>query len=138
MFVWRKEFELGIKSIDTQHKRLLEIGNKIYNLLASHKEEDDHFDEIYKVIGELKEYTIYHFETEENYFLKYHYPDYESHKKEHDAFIDYLNSVDYDALDENQGVFLKKLLEKIFNWVFNHIVTTDYMYVDYLKRLVSK
>ena len=136
MFVWKKEFELGIKSIDTQHQELLKIGNKIYILLESHDESNDFFNEIYKVIHELKEYTVYHFDTEEKYFLKYDYPEFESHKKEHDDFIAYLDAVDYDSIDENQGEFLKNLLSKIFNWVFNHIVTTDYMYVDYLKRLV--
>ena len=36
MFLWKKEFELGIDSIDEQHKKLLEIGNRINDLLSSH------------------------------------------------------------------------------------------------------
>ena len=138
MFVWKKEFELGIKSIDLQHKKLLDIGNKIHELLKRYDEEGDVFDEINSVISELKDYTVYHFETEEALFLKYNYPDYESHKTEHDDFIQYLNSIDYSDIDEDQGDFIKELLAKIFNWIFNHIITTDFMYVDYLKRLVSK
>ena len=50
MFVWKEEFELGIESIDTQHKKLLEIGNVINELLINHGENDDNYDEIYDVI----------------------------------------------------------------------------------------
>ena len=134
MFLWKKEFELGIESVDSQHKRLLEIGNQISELLATHDEMVDNYDEIMNVIDELKNYTIYHFKTEEDLFIKYNYPEYEQHKKEHDDFIHYLHSVDFEKVDQNQKAFLKELLAKIVNWVFKHIITTDYMYKDFLIR----
>jgi len=132
MFNWTKELELGIESIDDQHKKLLLIGNKINDLLAVHSDGDDNYDEILEVIEELKEYTVYHFKTEEDIFQKYNYPEYNQHKKEHDAFIEYLNSVDYNTIDDDQRVFLKELLKKVVQWVINHIITTDYMYKDFL------
>ncbi len=135
MFVWKEEFELGIESIDTQHKKLLEIGNVINELLINHGENDDNYDEIYDVIEALKNYTIYHFKNEEDLFIKYSYPEYEEHKKEHDAFIMYLESVDLHNIDVNQKDFLKELLTKIVQWVFKHIITTDFMYKDHLLKL---
>ena len=57
MFLWKKEFELGISSIDDQHKRLLEIGNRINDLLINHEEDDDNYDEIFMVIEELLIYN---------------------------------------------------------------------------------
>lgn len=138
MFLWKKEFELGIKSIDDQHKHLLEIGNSINDLLAVHDEDDDDYDEIMKILGELKDYTIYHFKTEEDLFIKYNYPEYIQHKQEHDGFIKYINSIDFEKIDENQTIFLKNLLAKIVNWVFSHIITTDYLYKDFLIQLGTK
>lgn len=135
MFIWKKEFELGIVSIDTQHQKLLEIGNRINDLLVAHQDGDDDYDDIMEVLEELKDYTIYHFNVEEELFLKYKYPDYDKHKEEHDAFIDYLNSIDIRTVEDQQSVFLKELLKKIVNWVFNHIITTDFMYKDYLINL---
>lgn len=137
MFLWKKEFELGINSIDEQHKKLLDIGNRINELLKNHDENDD-FDEILTVIEELKDYTVYHFNTEEELFLKYKYTDYEKHKKEHDEFIAYLDSINFQDVDKNQKEFLKDLLTKIVKWVFNHIITTDFMYKDYLIKLGMK
>jgi len=138
MFLWKKEFELGIKSIDDQHKKLLEIGNRINDLLVNHEEGDDNYDQIYDVIQELKDYTVYHFNTEEALFLKYKYPEYNQHKKEHDNFIEYIGSVNLLEIDDNQQQFLKTLLGKIVQWVFNHIITTDFMYKDYLIKLGMK
>lgn len=133
MFLWKKEFETGINSIDEQHKKLLDIGNQINDLLIHHEEGDDNFSEIYTVIEELKEYTVYHFDTEEELFVKYKYPDYDAHKKEHDTFIEYIESVDLEHVDGNQKEFLKQLLEKIVQWVFKHIISTDFLYKDHLK-----
>jgi len=138
MFIWKKEFELGIKSIDEQHQCLLDLGNRINELLVNHDDDDDNYDEIYEVIEELRAYTVYHFNTEEELFLKYNYPEYHAHKKEHDDFVAFLSSVNPEDIDENQKGFLKKLLAQIVQWVFKHIITTDYMYKDYLLRLGMK
>lgn len=132
MFVWKQDFELGLPTIDEQHKELLNIGNRIHELLKSHDEMDDDYDEILDVIDELKDYTVYHFNTEEELFIKYNYPEYEIHKKEHDDFIEYLNSVDFEEIDSDQKDFLKELLEKIVNWVFRHIITTDFKYKEFI------
>jgi len=132
MFVWKKEFELGIELIDGQHKQLLEIGNRISSLVAAHDDESDNYDDIMAVIGELKDYTVYHFTTEENLFRECNYLDSKNHKKEHDDFIAYINSVDFESIDVDQKGFLKDLLKKLINWVFNHIITTDFLYKDCL------
>lgn len=132
MFMWKKELELGIESIDEQHKKLLEIGNRTNDLLKNHEEGSDNYDEIYAVIEELKDYTAYHFKTEEDLFEKYDYDAFTTHKKEHDDFIDYIESVDLESIDENQKEFLRELLGKIVQWVFRHILSTDYLYRDHL------
>ena len=41
-------------------------------------------------------------------------------------------------IDDNQKMFLKELLGKIVQWVFKHIITTDFMYKDYLLKLGMK
>lgn len=138
MFVWKKEFELGIKSIDEQHKKLLDIGNQINELILDYSDSHNNFTDIYNLIEELKNYTVYHFDTEEELFIKYNYSDYENHKKEHDKFVDYLDSIDLNHVDENQKEFLNELLNKIVQWVFRHIITTDFLYKDYLIKLGTK
>lgn len=132
MFVWKKDFELGIKSIDEQHKHLMDIGNRIYEMLSSGVYHSDEFEnQIEAVLEELKDYTKYHFRTEEDLFLKYSYPDMAEHIKEHRGLIDYIDAFDVSEIIDSQEA-LEELLKKVINWVFHHIITTDFMYKDFL------
>lgn len=132
MFEWKKEFCIGIEEIDAQHEKLFEIGNNIHNLFMQSKD-DDVFDELVAEIDELKNYTVYHFDTEENLFKKYAYPESEAHIKEHRAFIDYLESINIFEMDENQEKSIADILKFIAKWIFKHISNTDIKYVDFLK-----
>ncbi len=130
MFEWKKEFELGIEIIDEQHQNLLKIGNKINDVLLEHEEGYDDYDVIMELLDELRDYTAYHFETEEKIMLKCGYDDFDNHKAQHDKFIDYLDSIDLDEVDENQQEFLEELLKKLINWIFKHIMSVDFKYRD--------
>lgn len=138
MFIWKKDFELGIPSIDAQHQELFRIANKVYSILKEQDFNQDYFDEIMDIVNELRDYTIYHFKAEETLFEKYNYTDSQSHKKEHEKFIAFLNNVDYSQIDQEQKEFLEKLLKEIASWVMKHIISTDFMYKDFLIQLGQK
>ncbi len=136
MFEWKKDMDLGIPTVDMQHKELFRIANRVYALLQIQSDDDlDDYDEIISVMSELKEYTIYHFQSEEKLFLKYKYPDTKSHMEEHQALKDYIKTmvVEDSVLEKKQ--FLKELVDKLVNWVFHHVITTDYLFKEYLVKL---
>jgi hypothetical protein len=54
MISWETQYELGIKSIDDQHKELVNIINKMAALLIEAKQGVDIYDEVVAVIGDLK------------------------------------------------------------------------------------
>ena len=81
---WKKEYKVGIKKLDNQHKKIIKILNQIIKLQETGKDEK----EIEKILSNLQNYIKEHFRTEEEYMLKYHYPRYEEHKKEHSHLID--------------------------------------------------
>ena len=87
MISWETQYELGIKSIDDQHKELVNIINKMAALLIEAKQGVDIYDEVVAVIGDLKKYTIYHFKYEENLFDQYSYEYKDTHKAEHDKLV---------------------------------------------------
>mgnify|MGYP000867218199 FL=1 len=63
---WKSEFSLGISEIDEQHKKILAIINKLYDLFSNKEHQD--IAEIERIIKELADYAVYHFQTEEKYF----------------------------------------------------------------------
>lgn len=117
---------------DEQHKRLFAIGNNVATLLSEYLEGDDILSRIILVLENLKHYTLYHFRTEEDFFIKYNYSDFISHKKEHDAFIYYLWSINISDIEKDRKAFLEDLLSRIFKWIYNHIIDKDFMYKDFL------
>lgn len=66
MVQWSEEYVIGIEKIDEQHKRLFEIANEAYKLLKD-QFLIDKYDRIVAIIKELKDYTKYHFQYEEEY-----------------------------------------------------------------------
>ena len=64
MFEWKDEYSVNVKDIDEQHKRLFEIGAKIYEV-AVLDDQYDHYDEIMAIMSDLTEYTVFHFDFEE-------------------------------------------------------------------------
>lgn len=127
-FKWKETYTVGIREIDNQHKRLFEIGSEIYDL-ALLKDEYDHYDEIIKILGKLKDYTKYHFSFEEKLMVKS--ADINStnkHKLEHKLFIEKLEKVRTEDIDQAQNKAILGILQFTLDWITNHILHTDQKY----------
>ena len=88
----------------------------------------DKYDEIVRLLDELREYTKFHFEDEEAYMQKINSPMLEAQKRAHQAFVDKLMSIDLDKLeeiDDNQQEYLHELIEFLGGWLINHILKMD-------------
>lgn len=124
MLVWKDEYSIGVELIDAQHQRLFEIGNDIYNLLENYLL-DDKYDKIMLIIQELKDYTKYHFKTEEEYMMQIKYPKFFSQKVAHDDFINKIEEFELQDIDQDQEKYIRELLEFVFTWILEHIVRQD-------------
>ncbi|MEN6460674.1 MAG: bacteriohemerythrin [Syntrophomonas sp.] len=124
MITWREEFSIGVKDIDDQHKQLFDIANRAYELLKDEMR-DDKYDGIIAIIEELKEYTVYHFNFEQGYMAKIGYKKLLSHKVLHDDFIEKINNVNMNKIDEDQGQYLLDILEFVVKWIEGHILGQD-------------
>lgn len=124
---------LGVTSMDDQHGKLVEIGNRLLELIEL-GESVDHYDEIMKVLEELRDYTIYHFETEEALFSELDYPNKDVHIMEHQFFIKKIDKFFDTDIDEHQLDSLKKLTDFVMGWVLHHILNTDNEYAEILNE----
>lgn len=124
MIAWKEEYTVGISLIDEQHKKLFEIAGRIYNL---YKDElcTDKYDRIVELIGELKDYTVFHFKSEEEYMERIRYRKMFTHKIEHADFIEKINNVNLNLVDEDHDAYLLEILEFVVNWISKHILEKD-------------
>ena len=82
---WSNSYSLGIKVIDDQHKKLLDIVNDLYNHSNDNPDEEGEY--FKSVIGQAVEYIKTHFAEEEKFMIATKFPDYDHHKKAHNSFV---------------------------------------------------
>lgn len=124
MYEMKDEYKIGVEHIDEQHKKLFELADKAYMLL---KDEFtiDKYDKIVEILNELKEYTIFHFKSEEEYMESINYKRMFTQKIEHDKFIKTLEEIDLKHIDQNQDESLLKVLGFLNQWLTEHILKND-------------
>jgi len=85
----------------------------------------DKFDQISNVLGELVEYTKVHFADEEAYMESINYEGLEAQKRAHAMFVEKIENINLDDVDENQDEYLNGLLSFLLDWLVNHILKVD-------------
>ncbi len=122
--VFTAEFETGIPMIDEEHKTLFDIIGKIYKAIEVELVHDK-FDLILDILDELKEYTRVHFADEEKYMKEIGYEGLAQQAILHEKFIETLNDVNLDHVDDNQEEYLYEVLNFLQNWLVSHILKVD-------------
>ncbi len=124
MVKWEDKYCLRIEAIDEQHKQLFEIAGRIYELLKNELITDK-YDDIIEIIDELKNYTIYHFKAEEEYMQSIGYKKFLSHKVAHNDFLDKMENVDLNKIDNGHNEYLIGILDFVCEWLVEHILKED-------------
>jgi hemerythrin len=124
MYKFKEEYKTGIDFIDEQHKVLFEIADKTYTLLKNDLTLDK-YDKIVTLIEELQNYTIFHFNAEEEYMKSINYKRMFTQKVEHDAFIKKIKDVDFSKIDQNQDEYIISILQLLNDWLTGHIFEND-------------
>jgi hemerythrin len=127
MIQWKDDFSVGVAAIDEQHKKLFEIANRAYELLTNRLLLDK-YDRIISIFEELKDYTVYHFTFEEEYMAGKGYKKLLSHKVYHDDFVEKINEIDFNQVDESQDKYLMDILDFVVKWIQEHILQEDKKY----------
>lgn len=130
MIQWDKRYSVGVEKIDEQHKMFFGLINKLEDLTHH----DDFRDELPRLLNEIVEYAALHFRTEEKMMIESKYDGYEDHHAKHEA-------IKADIYQECKRVVEKEatamdviwLYNYMRNWVKNHILEVDMMYVDAFK-----
>jgi len=127
-FGWNSSYELGIASIDEQHKKLVAILNDLYVAFMEKKINE----QAEPVLQQLKEYTHYHFNAEEKIFARYGYSDSKKHIKEHTDFIAGIAELENDFKLGKPGIPYK-MVNFLRSWLSSHIMQSDKEYATYFK-----
>ncbi|WP_022749836.1 bacteriohemerythrin [Lachnobacterium bovis] len=132
-FAFTEKYFVGVKLIDDEHKRLFEIMEEA-NQIIHDESSFDKYDEIMDIVDELREYTEFHFSDEERFMKEINYPDLDKQMKAHIAFIEKLNEIDLENIDDDQQGYLNDLLAFLLNWLTTHILKMDKKIGEFYKK----
>ncbi|HLP16074.1 MAG TPA: bacteriohemerythrin [Bacteroidota bacterium] len=125
--IWNESYSVGCREIDLQHKGLLDLVNKIYDLDPNVVSKA----EIFATLNALVKYAQTHFATEERILRAHHYPHFDEHHKEHEAFImDVFRFAE--RLEKKDPNIHRKIVDYIRNWYTVHILGMDRGYKEFL------
>ena len=121
-FYWNKNFEIGIPSIDSQHRHLVDL----INALATAVTEGEKLPDIQALFGELMEYAAVHFSDEERLMATSPLPEGEKarHRKAHRNFIKKIKEI-LRRPNLHERDTAEQVLEFLITWLISHILGTD-------------
>ena len=125
---WDEKYKTGIKEIDNQHIKLVDLINEFYWAFKQGKARD----EINIFFNKAKDYTNYHLKNEENYFEKFNYELKEEHKTQHDYFRNEIKKLEVKFYNGEFTVSYE-FINLLRTWLVEHIQTSDKKYINCFK-----
>ena len=117
---WKPSFTLGIASVDTEHRDMINTINSVYATLEDEGSEL----EVNRVLGEIHAQISAHFALEERLMRAAGYAEYAQHKDSHEQLLDQIRDLmDSFSADPVAGRIL--LQESLSNWFGLHFATFD-------------
>lgn len=122
-------YSVGIQEIDRQHKMLVELINQLHNS-AIHNVS---IETVAEVLNHLADYTVFHFDYEEQLLESHGWPEIADHKKIHKIFTNRI--FDYQVkLKESRDTSTigQEALQFLKDWLMSHIMKIDREYGPFL------
>jgi hemerythrin len=120
---WKEKYNVNIKEIDQQHKKLIDMINVLHDAII--RKEDKNI--MAQIISDMRDYAFIHFKTEEKYFSLIGHKDAESHKAEHNFFLEHVE-IFYEEFQNYDSSLAVEVMTFLKDWFINHIVQLDKTY----------
>lgn len=130
---WTSDLSVGDHSIDDDHKELFSLVDELHSADMSH-------DYINSILDRLKAYTQGHFAREELYMKQAGFPGLEDHLKEHESFIEWLETIrsTYARFPQSPFIFGDSVNGYLQRWLRQHILEEDMKYRDFILAQKAK
>ncbi len=125
-FLWKESFELGIASIDADHRGFLELMNKLHSAMDRGEGRDGTCATVYA----LKAYATDHFIREENLMSAAGYQGLHRHQVEHARYLYYLDKLK--GLAVTDSVLACETMRLMRDWFLDHILGIDKRFSEWL------
>jgi hemerythrin len=121
LIAWQPEFEIGIESIDHEHRGMIDLLNTLYGRLG----QDAAPEEVLDFLGDVLARIAAHFALEESLMRTMNYDQYAAHKTDHEDLLDEIRAIT-DAYEQADTPDYQTTLARCLReWFNNHFRDMD-------------
>ncbi|MDA3867025.1 MAG: bacteriohemerythrin [Salinivirgaceae bacterium] len=128
LFDWEPKYSVYIDEFDKHHQKLLEQLRNLHQSMLNGQGKQV----IGDILDELKKYTQYHFNAEEEKMDELNYPNKEEHKAKHKELISQLDEI-IDGYKSGSHQITSDTYQFLNNWLTKHIMGEDKKYIPFFK-----
>jgi hemerythrin len=129
LFEWEARYSVHIDEFDNHHKKLIQLLQKLHQSMLDGQGKVI----VGEILDELREYTVYHFNAEEQQMEKHNYPEYEAHKAQHKELIKQLEDL-INSFKAGESGITTDTYRFLNKWLTNHIMNADKKYTTFFKE----
>lgn len=127
--VWdNHRHSVGIDSIDGQHRRMIELINRINDALG----DGEPVESAWNAMDELLGFTAAHFAHEEEVMAQQGYPDMPRHAEEHRKLLAQMHNLVGEAKHASSPISVRLVPAFLADWAESHILHDDRKLGTYL------
>ena len=133
------EYLTKIKTIDEQHKELVDILNSVESMGKQSADKEEEQEEIKaeteKTLDFLNKYVFTHFSNEEAMMRQYEYPEYDWHRTWHQGYIAKVRELMKEYKQNGPSHEFTYILDEfVIKWILKHIQNVDVKLGDFLRK----
>lgn len=130
---WEDRFSVGVDQFDRQHRVLVDLINELHEAMRTGKGQQ----ELGVILEKLVQYTRVHFASEEEWMVRYQYPEYPQHRASHDHLTRQVLEFQRQYKDGTIGLSVQ-MIQFLKEWLVNHIIGEDKAYAHFFQPERSK
>ena len=125
---WKPSFSVGFERFDAENRHLVSLLNRLHSNLAN----QNTMSILGVILKELEWYTRWHFSAEEMHMQAHAYPNFTSHKLEHDRFK---KQIDWfvDHFQWKRYEIAVEVCDALETWLTEHILQRDVAYASFFE-----
>jgi hemerythrin-like metal-binding protein len=124
---WREEFNLGVVSVDHEHRELIALINKVHEKMAEPGSDVT----IAEYLGEIYARIAAHFALEERLMRERNYDRLDEHKADHERLLDDIRDI-MDDYEDRRLYDESRFATRLTFWFTEHFKTHDARLHHYL------
>ncbi len=128
-FEWSNAFRVGVKKLDTEHRRLFALVNELSETIGRTGKIEGHE----KQKKELLQFTRLHFQSEESLMEKHRYPRLELQRKDHRDLLEQLERF-AGAEEKRARPRAQTAVDYLKDWLIRHTLIEDLKYREFFEE----